>query len=189
MKKMKKLLAVLLCAALLMVPLAMLASADDAKTYAPIITSSPKYPRLIYAGESVRWEVKAELPPMPEGIEGELSYEWYNYGSTRGYYGLIGTGPTFELEITEAMLEGYSRPTMRINIVVTNTYTDENGEKKQDTAIIKGEEISLDKKIFEWWPTSLDWVWQSIASIAILGPFLTYLFGGGLLMRIKDLLS
>ncbi|MCL2508320.1 MAG: hypothetical protein FWF05_04005 [Oscillospiraceae bacterium] len=163
MKAMKRVLCVTLTLVLglgLLVP----ASAADADP-TPIITVAPNFPNAAYAGDTLILGVEAVLP---EGIEGELSYAWYSWP----YHILepIATGPELELLITNEMLEGYSRPTMKITVVVTNTYIDENGKEQTAEARLSSEYFEL-KLRMAWWEKAL--------AVLIWGvPFLLYMILG-----------
>ncbi|MCL2106788.1 MAG: hypothetical protein FWH26_07030 [Oscillospiraceae bacterium] len=166
---MKKLLCAFLAVCMLSAVFMLPAAAAPPDPYAPIITKAPSFPAVVYVGDTIRWEVEAALP---DGVEGEMSYAWYNYGSTRGAYGLIATGPKLELDIINEMREGYSRPTMRITIVVTNTYTDEFGEEKTASTTIESEEMSLELRM-AWW--------EKLFAILFWGvPFVLFILLGGI---------
>lgn len=73
-------------------------------------------------------EVKAELP---EGVPGELSYEWYDYdwANTENGAAHVATGSTFEVSSSYYDLLNFDTKARAKQYypVVTNTYTDENG--------------------------------------------------------------
>lgn len=97
-----------------------------AHPYAPKIVSQPEEFFYVPAGGSAVMEVKAELP---EGVPGELSYEWYDYdwANTENGAAPVAVGSTFEVSGSYYDLPVFSTVDKLYYPVVTNTYTDENG--------------------------------------------------------------
>jgi len=117
-------LALALILALALALPAMAEEPDDPNV--PILTwvqSNPTdFDNRIAVGETLVLEVAATLP---EGVDGELSIEWFVNDA------LAATGPTLELEIEFI--------TYHVQVVVTNTYIDEDGEEQTATKTLSTE--------------------------------------------------
>ncbi|MDR2686256.1 MAG: hypothetical protein LBB75_00765 [Oscillospiraceae bacterium] len=125
MKTTKRVLSIALALLLglgLVVPSAALTSGS----YPPVFKRLVLTPSLVFVGDTLTVEVIAEVPA---GVDGVLSYAWYDFplNSNITDRDPIATGSKFEWVMTEDMLKPAGSYNY-IYVVVTNTYTDENGE-------------------------------------------------------------
>ena len=95
---------------------------------APVITRQPSVRPITFAGDPLVLEIQAELP---EGVEGELSFAWFVEGREEP----IATGarvtiPTLTEEVVYFLRHESVVLDLRIYVVVTNTYVDDDGEEQ-----------------------------------------------------------
>jgi hypothetical protein len=145
MKTTKRVLCILLALALglcLFAP-ALAADGDDPR-YAPRITQQPNenYAFYVKAGNDIKLEVKAALP---DGVEGTLSYAWYDSAGK-----LLATTAKAVIPTSNAMLLQMQDSWVRMEelihglpfyVVVTNTYYDEDGVEQ--TASTESEPVTV----------------------------------------------
>ena len=103
---MKKIAAIVLCAAMLVLPFALHAGAVGDSAYAPVITMQPKAAKnTVQVGKELMLEAEAKLP---DGAEGTLSYAWYAYYSWAPELDSeltpIATGAKVSIPITQDMI-------------------------------------------------------------------------------------
>jgi len=138
--------------------------------YAPVIMKQPKeeiyqvaaYPR----GRNFTLEVEARLP---EGVDGVLSYAWYDFDWTpESMAAPVAVGAKLELPIPEKDIE------LTYCAVVTNTYVDpEDGETK--TAYVKSVLVKVD--VTKNFLSLIPFLWRSkgvwgYASTILFSPFI-----------------
>jgi len=142
MKATKRILSLLLALALglaLIAPaLCVPAFADNDPAYAPIITKQPKNPLIPLAKSTIQLDVSANLP---DGVDGILSYAWYNCDWQPGVTAEpIGADAKLSF-YTDTGSKNKLNSSFTLCVVVTNTYTDENGDAQ--TASAKSELITF----------------------------------------------
>jgi len=116
---MKKITAIVLCAAMLALPFVMRTGAAGDPAYVPVITKQPKPEVTAFTNKDLILEVEAKLP---EGVEGTLSYAWYAEAWNGG---LVGT----DAKLVYRSGSIYYR-TSYFQVEVTNTYLDEDGQEQ-----------------------------------------------------------
>jgi len=111
----------------------------------PIFKRVIQTPSTVYIGDTITWEVRAELPA---GVDGELSYAWYDYylHSVVSDRDPISTERKFEMRATEDMKLGSAND---FSVVITNTYTDENSEVKTASIVVNTSVVVF--RHLRWW--------------------------------------
>ena len=194
MKTTKRVLCILLAFALcvgLCVTAAAWFTSPPNSPYAPVITVAPDYPESISVGDTLSVEVEAVLP---DGVEGELSYAWYNGDWYRDIStSPIATGSELEIVITKEMVQSGSHGSdVYITVVVANTYEDENGETQ---TAYTAERHFLSLSPAQWWQTALFVLFLLIAVpisaplMLLLGPFALVLGPSFLLVPVRWILD
>jgi len=151
MKTTKRLLSLLLALALGLALCVPAFAADEADPYAPIITKQPIEYITVREGKKLVLEITAKLP---DGIQGKLSYDWFTeFGSEA-----IASGARASIPITRDMLYGMTGFTYYFNVVVTNTYTDDNGEEQ--TASITSDTVSA--RVYPGYGMALAYAWYQL---------------------------
>ena len=127
MKVIKRFLGIALAFVLalgLFVP-AVAVEAGETNPMAPIITHQPNAGLRIIAarvGSDITLRVRAALP---EGVEGELSFAWFQYG----YDEPFATGAQATIEFSMELREVHFG-LLSFYVVVTNTYLDDEGQEQ-----------------------------------------------------------
>ena len=155
MKAMKRVFCIALVLALGLALLIPAMAAGTGGPYAPVFKRLILTPSVVFVGDTLTVEVRAEVPP---GVDGELSYTWYDFPiySNVSDRDPIATGPESKIELlmTEDMLNKSSGVYNYIYVVITNTYADENGEVR--TAYwVGGTSFSVSPDP-QWWELPFD---------------------------------
>ena len=140
-------------------------------TKEPVVTSDPSLPLLhmFLVGDTISLEIEADLP---DGVDGELSYAWYDYAYPDYVLGEpLAIGQKVELVLTSDMVSasGTGISYCYLRVVVSNTYSDENNEEQ-----VAYETRDIWVEVFPQIP----W-WGWIVAIPLLPAMLTFGLGGG----------
>ena len=151
MKHTKRVLSILLALLLGLTALtpAIMAS-EPADPYAPILN---KRPRVTVKKDTITLSADAQLP---EGVTGELTYDWYLYESMLSSK-YVAAGASITVEAARRPIHNYwdfgevlshllVYPTYYVQ--VTNVYEDADGTRKHSTATSEGVQIILPQSLF-----------------------------------------